>query len=183
MVNEDKKNYLQVISPRSLSCLSRPKVNVKPFWILIFKLPCGSAIASERLCPMRNFPKSGLVTFDLSCCQWSPLASYFWASFVPDDKGPQLESDWSPHLLVRFILHYGNYNYFLDEKIISLACGDHHPTILASFSSYKQCKGDHHCQEPEIGISSDLLTVFSLSIVVFYPFLSSIRDGLTVKTF
>ena len=69
------------------------------------------------------------------------------------------------------------------KKIRSLACGDHHPTILASFSSYKQLKGHHHCQEPESGILSDLLTAFSLSIVVFYPFLSSIRDGLKGKNF
>ena len=62
LVKEDEKNYLQVISSRSLSCLSRSKVNVPSFGILIFKLPCGSAIASERLCPMRNFPKSGLAT-------------------------------------------------------------------------------------------------------------------------
>ena len=107
----------------------------------------------------------------------------FLGIFVPDDKGPQLEPDWSPHLLVRIILHYGNYNCCLDEKIRSLTCGDHHPTILASFSSYKQWKGHHHWQEPESGILSDLLKAFSLSIVVFCPFLSSIRDGLKGKNF
>ena len=104
------KNDPQVISLRSLSrlVLNRLKFSFSKYLL-------DQPMFLKRLCP-RNFPKSILATFDLSCCQWSPLASYFWASFVPDYKGPQLEPDWSPDLLVRITLHYGNYNCCLDKK-------------------------------------------------------------------